>query len=149
MTDSPENAKVIPITRGGRRSARSRQPAISPPRDKSTLGMLAGLHPRVRAVLVAQRGKWEYFERIRESDDTRSVLQDVSLRELLKMLDRAASPGQIGQRITVSPWPGFDLAVLLRDGRPLYAACFDPDTSVYIAESTLPEVARFFDRQKY
>ena len=144
MAHSPDKGKVIPITRGFRRSARLSEPA--PPNFANPVAaMLASLHPRVRAVLVARRGKWEYFERVRQEDGTRSVLQDVPLAELLAILARAVDRRHEGQRITISPWPGFDLAVLLRDGKPRYAACFDPDTSAYVAEETLPVVARFFD----
>jgi hypothetical protein len=107
--------------------------------------MLDRLHPRVRAVLVERAGKWEFFERLRDDPAARSILAEIELPDLLGILSRAYRKEEVGQRITISPWPGFDLAVLLRDGKPRYAACFDAETSIYLAEEILPKVARFFD----
>jgi hypothetical protein len=146
MTDLPKRAKVIPITRGFRKPPKPASAATGPAEETPLQQMLAGLHPRVRAVLVARRGKWQFLERVGDEPTSQSILARIALPDLLGILAKAARPGDDGQRVTVSPWPGFDLAILLRDGVPCYAACFDPETSVYVAEETMPRIAAFFDQ---
>lgn len=156
MPESPNNAKVISITRGFGKAKKAASspapvagvPAAIPaetPREAALRQLLDGLHSRVRAVLVAREGKWQFLERIREDPASRSVLSEIALPDLLAILDRSGVRGEEGERITISPWTGFDLAILLRDGRPHCAACFDEGTSIYVAEAALPEIARFFD----
>lgn len=145
MSSPPKGAKVIPITRGFRKAAAANRPAPVPGHGAPLQQMLDRLHPRVRAVLVERAGKWEFFERLRDDPAARSILAEIELPDLLGILSRAYRKEEVGQRITISPWPGFDLAVLLRDGKPRYAACFDAETSIYLAEEILPKVARFFD----
>jgi hypothetical protein len=145
MTTPHKGAKVISITRGFRAAPKARVAVEAPPEETPLQRMLAELDPRVRAVLVARKEKWQFLERVRDDRESRSVLADIALPDLLAILARASRRGDDGQRITISPWPGFDLAVMLRDGRPCYAACFDPDTSIYVAEETMPRIARFFD----
>ncbi|MDZ7637445.1 MAG: hypothetical protein U5J83_04220 [Bryobacterales bacterium] len=148
MSSSSKRAKVIPITRGFRNAAKAR-PVPPPPRYEEPLQqLLDGLHSRVRAVLVAKKDQWQFLERVRDEPGSRSVLAEIALPDLLAILARAATREEDGERVTISPWPGFDLAVMLRDGKPCYAACFDPETSIYIAESTLPGIARFFDQAR-
>lgn len=144
MSNPSKGAKVIPITRGFRHRKPEAVPDL-PSHDDPLRQFLAGLHPRVRAVLVAKRGNWQFLERARDEPGSCSVLAEIALPDLLAILARAGAPGEDGERITLSPWPGFDLAVMLRDGKPCYAACFVKETSVYIAEAALPEIARFFD----
>lgn len=147
MSSSNKGAKVIPITRGFR-SGKAR-PAPAPPRYEAPLRQfLDGLHSRVRAVLVARQGKWQFLERVRDEPGSCSVLAEIALPDLLAILARTGTRHEDGERITMSPWPGFDLAVMLRDGKPRYAACFDKETSIYIAEATLPVIARFFDETR-
>jgi hypothetical protein len=145
MSSSHKGAKVISITRGFRAAPKARVAEDTPAALTPLQRMLAELDPRVRAVLVARKEKWQFLERVRDDKASRSVLADIALPDLLAILARASRRGDDGQRITISPWPGFDLAVMLRDGRPCYAACFDPDTSIYVAEETMPRIARFFD----
>lgn len=152
MPESLSKGNVIPITRGYRKTKpggeASRLPGPpQPARDSVLSELLDGLHPRVRAVLISREGKWQFLERLQENPPSRSVLSDISLPDLLSVLDRSGVRSEEGERMTVSPWPGFDLAILLRDGKPCYAACFDEGTSIYIAEATLPEIARFFDQR--
>ncbi|MCW5962848.1 MAG: hypothetical protein KIT83_02325 [Bryobacterales bacterium] len=173
MEDSSQGGKVIPFARGLKkgqsRQAERRQPDVIPKPGKLPLTrMLESLHPRVQAVLVAREGKWELFERGGECSQRRSILATISLPELLRILEKSSASASVAflaqgpqvlqaprrpedhplmrdQRITLSPWPGFDLALLLREGTPRYALCLDPDTSIYVAEEALPQVARFFD----
>lgn len=145
MSSSPKSAKVIPITRGFRNAVKAR-PSEAPPRYEAPLQrLLDELHPRVRAVLVARQREWQFLERVRDEPGSRSVLAEIELPELLAILARTGTRDEDGERITMSPWPGFDLAVMLRDGKPCYAVCFDQETSIYIAEATLPRIACFFD----
>lgn len=173
MEDSSQGGKVIPFARGLKkgqtRRAERLQPAPVPEPARLPLNrMLESLHPRVQAVLVARDGKWELFERGPESGPRRSILATISLPELMRILEKSSASASVAflaqgppvlqaprrpedhplmrdQRITLSPWPGFDLALLLRQGAPRYALCLEPDTSIYVAEEALPQVALFFD----
>ncbi len=147
MPGSGKSAKIIPITRGFRRREVEPVPEATP-QDDPLRQFLAGLHARVRAVLVAKQGKWQFLERASDLPESGSVLAEIALPDLLAILARTGLRGEEGERITLSPWPGFDLAVMLRDGKPCYAACFEKETSVYIAEATLPVIARYFDEAR-
>ncbi len=156
-------ASTSPPTSNGLRPEAGNTPL--PPRDPLTR-MLESLHPRVQAVLVLRDGKWGFYER--ESATGRSVLATTTLPELLQILDKSSTSASVSilaqspsvlqaprrpqdhptmrnQRITLSPWPHFDLALLLREGIPRYALCLHPGTSIYVAEEALPMVAEFFD----
>ena len=144
MSSPNKGAKVIPITQGFRN--RKAAPVSEIPRREDPLRQfLDGLDCRVRAVLVEKQGQWQFLERASDEPGSCSVLAQISLPDLLAILARTGVRGEDGERITLSPWPGFDLAVMLRDGKPCYAVCFVKETSIYIAEATLPVVARFFD----
>ncbi|MCU0228913.1 MAG: hypothetical protein MUF01_14870 [Bryobacterales bacterium] len=131
--------------------------------------MLDSLHPRVQAVLVRRDGAWGFYERQGATGRRRGVLASTSLSELLQILDKSSASASVAilaqppsvlqpprkpedhptmrqERITLSPWPHFDLALLLREGVPHYAICLDPGTTIYVAEEALPVVARFFDQ---
>lgn len=161
MPAESQGAKVIPITRGFRRPA---QPVPPPPEDSGSAAnpLLASLHPCVQALLVARGDEWEVFER---GD---GILSRVPLPDLLLILKKSAvnatladlaqvppilqaprspadRPTMQSDRITVSPWPDFDLALMMREGKALYAACLEPGTSIYVAEETLSAVVRYFD----
>ena len=144
MSSSSKGAKVIPITRGLRN--RKGVPVSEEPRqDDPPRQFLSGLDFRVRAVLVEKQGKWQFLERASDEPEDRGVLAEKALSGLSAILSRIAVRGEEGERITLSPLTGFDLAVMLRDGKPCYAVCLAKETSVYIAEATLPVVARYFD----
>ncbi len=161
------NAKVISITRGARRPCEPLVPFAHPGSTSGPAPFLSSLHHAVLAVLVAREGKWEVFERDR-ADASLPVLARVSLTDLLLILDKSAAgvapagladvpailqaprrhgewPLAQAERITVSPWQEFDLVLMIRDGRPCYAACLEPGTSIYVSEETVQAVARFFD----
>ncbi len=144
MSSSNKGAKVIPITRGFRN--REAAPVSEEPyHDDPLRRFLDGLDFRVRAVLVEKQGKWQFMERASDGPDERVAFAEKALSGLSAILARIGVRGEEGERITLSPLPGFDLAVMLRDGKPCYAVCLAKETSVYIAEATLPMVARYFD----
>jgi hypothetical protein len=53
-------------------------------------------------------------------------------------------PAGSADRITLSPWKDFDLALMLRNGKARFALVLEPGTSIYVAEDTLPAVASVF-----
>lgn len=158
MGESTADGKVIPFRRGAPRTAIPRATAAGGGAARLPLEqMLDSLHPRVRAVLVLRNSKWELYERQPSGAPRPGILETIPLPDLLTILAKSAaapSPasggghalaGSATERITLSPWPGFDLALLLRDGAPVYGLCLEPDTSIYAAEEALPAVARYFD----
>ncbi len=144
MPSSSKGAKVIPITRGFRN--RETAPVSEAHRHDDPLRQfLHGLDFRVRAVLAEKQGKWQFLERASDEPDDGGVIEEKALSGLSATLARIGTCDEEGERITLVPLPGFDLAVMLRDGKPCYAVCLAKETSIYIAEATLPAIARYFD----
>lgn len=152
--------------------SRDRRSAPASSIHSSVAGLLDSMHPSVLALLVAYDDSWELFERSDGARPGSGILCTVSFTELMRILSKSAAnalarclaeqppilqaPGNLRDhpalhqdRITVSPWRGFDLALMLRDGNPRFALCLAPDTSVYVAEEALPRVARHFDHLEF
>jgi hypothetical protein len=160
-SSAPENRTCPPGAAG----------ALHATKGRGIPRLLEALHPAIVAVLVARERTWELFERQNDDNESVGILDRIPLTDLLGILGKSAAnamaaqraatppvlqapdtmklhPAAHSDRITLSPWQAFDIALLLREGKPRFALLLEPGTSIYVAEESLPMVAAFFEADK-